>query len=284
MEITSISTSSVTSGQASTIASGNAADFAAELAVSVSQAGALSAAQGKADFVSGRIGLDLNERGVPSAVIYFDESGNKLRASIFTAESILKYTDKFGIDLQDLAGLGEQLDAAGVGFRPYELYKGTGSDHGVDFNDLIAGGMGSAYDWTQDANVQEKGARGLAHLEAAQALASALGVEKHAEVTHDQGIDPAYFEPLGGRGETPRNYVLFNGQLASWYRTVSDAQSAVSLYGGGVIDVSRNGPSSTPIGSRGAGQQLLALVQASPKTIEGSAQAVLDALLASRGQ
>jgi hypothetical protein len=279
MEITSVTaTTASTTNSASTQGTATAS-FAAELAATTRSEAASSAAEGKADFVSGRIGIDLDRRGVPSAVVYFDESGNKLRASIFTAENILKYTKQFGIDLNDLKGLGAQLDGAGVGYRPYELYKGTGSDHGVNFDDLIVGGMGSAYDWTQDANVAEKGARGLALLEEAKALASELGVEKHLQVTQERGIDPAYFEPLAGRGEKPRDYVLFNGEVASWYRTADAASSAAGFYGGSVINLAQQ-EGSTAISPSDETARLIALLQSASAagTAGSSPQTVLDSL------
>jgi hypothetical protein len=59
-------------------------------------------------------------------------------------------TTKYNIELTDLKGLGEQLDELNVGYRPYKLYAGTGSDHGIDFDDLINGGLGTAYDWRKE--------------------------------------------------------------------------------------------------------------------------------------
>ena len=200
---------------------------------------ATSLAASKADYVSGRLGIDLDSRGQPAKVLYFDESGQKLKTSTFTAENILKYTQQYGIDLGDLSGLGEQLDAAGIGYRPYELYKGTGSDHGVDFADLISGGLGSAYDWREDANVAEKGPLAAAQLAAAQALSDALGLTLNAEVTQNRGIDPAYFTPLSAGSETPRTQVMFNGKVAAWYATATQAAAAATQYGGSVIDLTQ---------------------------------------------
>lgn len=143
---------------------------------SSTSAAVVSAAAGKSDFVSGRIGIDLNEQGIPQSVHYFDEQGELLTSSSFSAVQILKNANEFGISLTDLQGLGEQMDAAGVGYRPYELYPDTGSNHGIDFDNLIAGGLGTAYDWREDPLVGQKGASGQRRLEAARALAEELGI------------------------------------------------------------------------------------------------------------
>jgi hypothetical protein len=106
------------------------ASFAEELAATI--------AAHKANFMSGRIGLDLDQRGQPAKVIYFDKTGRAVSSSAFNSRMILKHTQKHGINLQDLRGLGAQLDAACVCYRPYELYDDSGSSEGVDFDDLIA--------------------------------------------------------------------------------------------------------------------------------------------------
>jgi hypothetical protein len=105
------------------------ASFAEQLAATI--------AVHKAKFTSGRIGLDLDERGQPTTVFYFDKAGKVLSSSAFDARMILKNAQKFGISLSDLTGLGRQLDAANICYRPYELYGQSGSK-GVDFDDLIS--------------------------------------------------------------------------------------------------------------------------------------------------
>jgi hypothetical protein len=107
-----------------------AASFAEELAATI--------AAHKANFISGRIGLNLDQRGQPGKVLYFDKMGRTLSSSPFNTRMILKHTQKHGIDLKDLIGLGAQLDAACVCYRPYELYGDSGTTEGVDFEDLIA--------------------------------------------------------------------------------------------------------------------------------------------------
>ena len=130
---------------------------------------------GNSDIVSGRIGIDYLEKDVPFRVKYFDEQGEILTNSSFNAESILRMTTKYNIELTDLKGLGEQLDEVNVGYRPYTLYAGTGSDHGIDFDDLVNGGLGTAYDWRKDDLVHLKGPGAEKRLEESQKLATCAG-------------------------------------------------------------------------------------------------------------
>lgn len=241
----------VTSAISAVSAASTAVTSAANTAAGTTFAATLSSslAQGKADFVSGRLGIDLDRRGQPAKVIYFDEQGNRLRASTFNASAILKNAAEFGIPLTDLRGLGEQLDTAGIGYRPYELYRGTGSDHGINFDDLIAGGLGTAYDWRRDAQVAQKGETAAPQLAAAQALADQLQLTKHADVTTERGIDPSAFLPLSSPGESPRQFVVFNGGVAAWYRTAEAAATAARQYGGSVMTL----PSTSSTGSSAAG-------------------------------
>ena len=197
---------------------------------------AAAATEEKADIVSGRLGIDYKDLGVPYRVVYFDENGEQLTTSPFNAARILELTEKFGIDLNDLTGLGEQLDAAGVGYRPYELYPGTGSDHGIDFADLIDNGLGTAYDWREDANVALKGDSGQKSLTAAQELAERLGVERHATVTTGGGIDSSQFAVQSADG-SPLSAVAFNGSVAAWYATHDEAAQAAAGFGGQVLDL-----------------------------------------------
>lgn len=244
MEISSsgAATKSISTATATPNKPGNAANFADSLADAVKSTGNLAAA-----FVSGRLGVDLNSDGIPLRMVYLDQEGNRLTTSAFCAESILRNTQQLGISLNDLKGLGTQLDAAGVGYKPYELYRGTGSDHGIDFDDLIAGGLGTAYDWTQDANVAAKGPGAIRRLEEAAALAQSLQLVAHAEVTQNKGIDPTRFATQAATGESPRHYVMFNGSVAAWYGSSEQAEQASRLYGGSVTDLAPRA-SSTAIG------------------------------------
>ncbi|GAB1408986.1 hypothetical protein MASR1M90_01400 [Desulfovibrionales bacterium] len=226
-EISQISTTSTLTEAKSAISTATATEAEEKFSAALTKA-----MHREATFVSGRIGLNLSADGVPSQVVYFSETGEKLTTSTFSAESILRKTQKFGIDLKDLQGLGEQLDAQSIGYRPYHLYGGTGSDHGIDFDDLIAGGLGTAYDWTKDANVASKGPWAKEHLAASQALAKELGLKKNSAVTTEKGIDSAYFAPQATRNGEVLSYVSFNGSVASWHPTAAAAANTATLYGG----------------------------------------------------
>lgn len=197
-----------------------------------------SPAAGKADFVSGQLGIDL-VNGVPGRVKYFDQNGQQLTTSSFDAESILRLSKQFDIDLSDLKGLGEQLDAKNIGYRPYELYKGTGSDHGINFNDLMKGGLGTAYDWRQDTSVAEKGTSAASSLAQAQKTATDNNVTLNPEVTTQKGIDPSYFTPQMGKDKVLRSVVVTNlaGQTAAWLDSLTAARQYAAQNGGQVIDL-----------------------------------------------
>lgn len=224
-----------------------AANFASSLA-------AAGTAVKKADFVSGRFGVDLNSQGLPARVLYFDENGEQLTTSPFSAESILRNAQKFGIDLSDLRGLGDQLDTAGIGYKPYELYPGTGSDHGIDFDDLIAGGLGTAHDWTKDANISAKGRSALDSLLAAQNLAQTLKLEAHPEVTHNRGINGGSH---ASKPVTTAANETSSGQTASSSPILTVASESVAVEQSG----------STTTGTTGSWDaQLLTLVEESRQT------------------
>ena len=197
----------------------------------------------KAEYTNGRFGINTNDKGIPNQVSYFDESGNLLSTSNFDAKQILEITNKYSIPMDDLKGLGEQLDAAGIGYRPYELYSGTGSDAGIDFSDLIAGGLGTAYDWTKDVNAKLKdsflvgtGVENQASkiVEENKKLADSLGIVKNSNITTEKGIDSSYFTALNGR-----TFVVKNGQVASWYSTKAEAQKYQNENGGVIIDTNK---------------------------------------------
>lgn len=222
-------------------------DFAALLSqASMTNSTTPNPAQGKADYVSGRIGLNL-KGGVPAEFVYFNEQGTVLRKSTFTAESLLKNSNEFGISLSDTQGIKQQLENANIGYKPYELYPGTGSDHGINFDDLIAGGLGTAYDWRKDDNVAQKdqvligtAAQGQATriLQEAQALSDRLGLVKNTAVTTELGIDPARMTSLlDGAGQTV-SHVVYTGGTASWYPSAQAAQQAQAALGGTTLDLS----------------------------------------------
>ena len=177
----------------------------------------------KADFTSGQVGIDLDGDGRPSRVLYFDLNGEKLTTSGFSATAILRLTDKFNIDINAFNDLADQLDAEGVDYKPYELFKGTGSDHGIDLKDLASGGMGTAYDWTRDNAQDLKGISAVETISQNLKLVDRLGIEK-TSVTSEKGIDPSRFEvqnlPFIGKF----NHVAWSDSVAGWYQTVQEAE------------------------------------------------------------
>lgn len=167
------------------------------------------------------------KNGQPYRVAYYDEAGTLLTRSSFNAEAILRLTERFGIDRSSLGELADQMDADGVKYKPYELYQGTGSDHGIDLRDLANGGFGTAYDWTQDANVEKKGPGAEERLRQTQAWAAEIGIIKNPEVTTEKGIDPNFFKPLRGGDGILREFVTVSGNTARWHTTESEAKAAI---------------------------------------------------------
>lgn len=181
---TAAQTTPQSAAQTSTLAaSGNANNGSSFVAALVSASAAQpasgtdAASNAHRSFRSGRLSVDMHADGQRiNGVSYFDEAGQKLTTSGFWPQDILRNCEKFNIPLSDMQGLGPQLDSAGVRYKPYEQYAGTGSNHGIDLDDLATGGMGTAYDWTQDALVHLKGPSARAQLQADQALAQRLGL------------------------------------------------------------------------------------------------------------
>jgi hypothetical protein len=168
--------------------------------------------------------------------------GTVLNTTGFNASDLYANAEKLGMDLSSIGQLNEKLDATGVGYKPYELYKGTGSDHGINFQDIARGGLGTAYDWTKDPLAHLKGPTGQRHLDEDKALAERLGVEKNPFVTTERGIDPTRFTTLTG-GSQPRSNVAFTGGTASWYNTPEQAQNYLNRIGGGdLYDTSSGAP------------------------------------------
>lgn len=73
----------------------------------------------------------------------------------------------------ELLALADQLDASGVNIRPGSLF--AGSNAGVDFRDLAAGGFGGD-NFTLDLNAALKGPTGYGTLQANQQIAAMLGI------------------------------------------------------------------------------------------------------------
>lgn len=164
--------------QLSTPAATGSGSFVAALASATQPPSSTDAASNAhRSFRSGQLSIDMHADGQRiNSVSYFDPSGQKLTSSGFWPQDILRQCERFNIPLSDLKGLGPQLESAGVLYKPYEQYAGTGSNHGIDLDDLASGGMGTAYDWTQDPLVHLKGPSALGQLEADQALAKRLGL------------------------------------------------------------------------------------------------------------
>ena len=146
-------------------------------------------AMGKSDYAAGQIGVELNKHGVPFRVNYFDEDGNKLTSSGFSADHILKFTEKFGIDKAALHDLAAKMDKDKVGYKPYELYPDTGSNHGIDLNDLADGGLGTVYDWRIDEKAANKGLHAERRLADTITMAERLNVVNSMEAKTKAGGD-----------------------------------------------------------------------------------------------
>lgn len=186
---------------------------------------------GKADYTAGQFGLDVNQDGVPIRMNYFDPSGIKLTSSAFSADAILRLSEKFDLDLEPLNDLAAKLDEAGVAYKPYQLYSGTGSDHGIDLNDLANGGLGTAYDWRQDPNVSLKGPNADVRLAENQELADRLNLVLNPSVTSNTGINPTLFSAMNTDAGS-FSHVSWNSNVAVWSGSEEEAlEMAHRLYG-----------------------------------------------------
>lgn len=188
-----------------------------------------SPAEGKADVVVGRLGVDYNKKTMkPERLVIFDENGNKQTQTSLDAKVILKVTERLGVPLDDLTALADKLDALGVKYKPYEMYAGTGSDAGVDLRDLAAGGLGSANDWRVDTAVGQKGDQAAKRLAQDQAMAERLQLTANPEVTTGGGLRVDLITPRVDKDGVLRNFVVTNGGWAGWYRTEAEAQAAAT--------------------------------------------------------
>lgn len=187
-----------------------------------------------------------NTEGQPASFTYLDEQGNNLNSSIFHPRDLYENANKLGIDLSNVWQLGDLLDEKGVKYKPYELYEGTGSDHGINFYDVAQGGLGTAYDWTKDPLAHLKGESGAKSLADAQALAQRLGIQKNQDITTERGIDPTKFTSQMAGG-VPISNVAYTGGTASWYNTPQQAQQYLASVGGGQqYDTSSGTPTLVP--------------------------------------
>lgn len=94
-----------------------------------------------------------------------DKMGNKLTQVQMTAPDMLTKLQNFGVDPKQLNELADQLDTAGVKYKPYQLFKN--SDAGLDLRAVASGNamQSMAYNWTVDKNAEFKGPNGLAQVQ-----------------------------------------------------------------------------------------------------------------------
>ena len=170
-----------------------------------------------------------------AAFTYYDPQGRKLRSSIFNPAELYKNAQEFGIDLSGIGELGKKLDAAGVPYKPGQLYAGTGSNLGINFADIAAKKLGSSYDWTQDPFASQKGQSSVERLAELQALAQKLGID----LTKSENL--ATLSPQTGKGVS-RQFVVYTpsssgSPMYSFYDTQQEADQAAEQYGGTVINL-----------------------------------------------
>jgi hypothetical protein len=116
-------------------------------------------------------------------VRYLSPEGVPLATTNFNPADILRTATSAGIDLQELRGLGEKLNAAGVNYLPNQMYSGTGSNLGIDLADLASGGLGTAYDWREDPLAHLKGPFAVQQLLANRQLAEDLNLTPNTNLT-----------------------------------------------------------------------------------------------------
>lgn len=105
-----------------------------------------------------------------------DKMGNKLTQVQMTAPDMLTKMQNFGVDPTQLNQLADQLEASGVKYKPYQLFKN--SDAGLDLRAIASGNamQSMAYNWTADKNVEMKGEAGAARMQSNLDLARGLGL------------------------------------------------------------------------------------------------------------
>jgi hypothetical protein len=189
---------------------------------------------------SGRIATELDQRGQPSKFVYYSPEGKRLRTSTFSVPELLKNAQKYGIDLRDTLGVAAGLEKAGVGYKPGELYKGTGSDHGIDFRDLLSGGFGTSYNWADDPYAAQKGPSAVRRLAENKRLAEYLKLAR-SDLTSSSGvnpIDPSSLAQLGIKDDLYSYAVQTPGGPVSWYSDPVRAAAEAKRLGGELVDIS----------------------------------------------
>lgn len=169
------------------------------------------------EFNLGRIRVELNGTGQPTRVNYYDEDGVKLTASSFSPSAMLYLADKFGIDRSIFSELADQMDEAGVNYQPYELFAGTGSNHGIDLRNLAAGGLGTVFDWAKD----EQKADLKIDMKESEPL-----------LKRNVGIDPNRFSPQEVFAYGILRHVVHNDGVAAWFKTEEQALDFIDRSGG----------------------------------------------------
>jgi len=86
-----------------------------------------------------------------------DKMGNKLTQVQMTAPDMLTKMQNFGVDPKQLNELADQLEEAGVKYKPYQMFKN--SDAGLDLRAVASGNamQSMAFNWTVDKSVNLKG-------------------------------------------------------------------------------------------------------------------------------
>jgi len=166
---------------------------------------------------------------------FFDPRGLPLYSGTMSPQDIYKFASDYGVDLSSIGSLGSSLTNAGVKYLPGELYSGTGSNLGVNFADIAANKLGSAYDWTQDYFAANKGPYAQSNLSYLQDLAGQLGID----LTKSENL--ATIAPQKA-GDVNLQYALVTPSITgaptiSWYATPEQASSASTNYGGTVYNL-----------------------------------------------
>lgn len=196
-----------------------------------------SQTRGKSNITSGQIGVDYNTNGKIERVNYYDSRGQLLTTSSFNAVDIIAGIKKFNISPEDIIGLADKLDQNSIGFRPYQLYAGTGSDHGIDLHNLAQNGLGTAYDWRKDANAQHKGGYSAAAQSVKTALANESLLILDPEVTTEDGLDANQFRSLRDKDGALRSFVTYSNGSASWHSTRGEAEREATRRPGNVLSL-----------------------------------------------
>jgi len=200
------------------------------------------------DPTSGKgVGVATNMKGLPAELVFYDASGQSLNSSIFSPEGLYREAEKYGIDLSNIGQLGAMLEQKNIGYKPGELYAGTGSNAGIDFEDIARGGLGGKDDWTKaDPLMGVKFEAGSLGAQTAaqqqnerQALAERLGI-KATSTAPDAGL----LNVTGLRPQGERTHVAYGPFGASWYDTDAEAQAQAQQIGGRYADLAQ-GPIAT---------------------------------------